>query len=203
MASRAEPISIETLLQKQKQEKEAAARASILHLWQYSRTHISPQPKFLTKEERAKLAIAKRAQEIREEKEKGDREKQDREALEREAEEIRVRDKDRGRDSRYGSGGGRCQCPVNPLQLQTITRSPFYLQMTIATAGMKETAGVEEAGIDDSPLHPRPPLPVVASRTAFQLHRELSGNARVLAHQTLLRILCLLRLRLEVPEGRT
>ncbi|PPQ70960.1 hypothetical protein CVT24_009960 [Panaeolus cyanescens] len=87
MASRSEPLSIEALLQKQKEEKEAAAK-----------------PKFLTKEERAKLAIAKREAEIKEENEKRERAKKEREALEREAEELASRER-----SRQSGGGGRYQ----------------------------------------------------------------------------------------------
>ena len=64
------------------------------------------QPKFLSKEERAKIAIAKRAQEIKEQKEKEDKTKQDRDALEREAEDIRQ--KERSQPNRYG-GGSRSQ----------------------------------------------------------------------------------------------
>ncbi|KAI0328564.1 DEAD-domain-containing protein [Cubamyces sp. BRFM 1775] len=88
-SSRSEPLSIETLLQKQKAEKEAAAK-----------------PKFLTKEQRAQLAIQKRAQEIKEQKEKEERARRDREALEREAEEIRQKERERERASRYGNDGG-------------------------------------------------------------------------------------------------
>ncbi|PBK96761.1 hypothetical protein ARMGADRAFT_710269, partial [Armillaria gallica] len=62
MTTRSEPISIESLLQKQKAEKEAASR-----------------PRFLSKEERAKVAIAKRAAEIKEEKERAERKKLERE----------------------------------------------------------------------------------------------------------------------------
>ncbi|KAJ7582885.1 P-loop containing nucleoside triphosphate hydrolase protein [Mycena floridula] len=89
-----EPLSIEFLLQKQRAEKEAAAK-----------------PKFLSKEERAKLAIAKRAQEIKEQKERDENTRKDRENLERDAEEIRMRDRERqpsggrygrGQDDRYG-----------------------------------------------------------------------------------------------------
>ncbi|PPQ86849.1 hypothetical protein CVT25_012568 [Psilocybe cyanescens] len=79
---RSEPLSIENLLQRQREEKEAASK-----------------PKFLTKEERAKLAIAKRAQEIKEEREKNEAARRDREVLEREAEELSQR-------NRYGGGGG-------------------------------------------------------------------------------------------------
>ncbi|KAI0780803.1 DEAD-domain-containing protein [Trametes elegans] len=90
-SARAEPLSIESLLQKQKEEKEAAAK-----------------PRFLTKEQRAQLAIQKREQEIREQREKEERAKRDREALEREAEEVRQRERERERASRYGhDGGGR------------------------------------------------------------------------------------------------
>lgn len=62
-------------------------------------SHFVLQPKFLTKEERAKLAIAKRAQEIKEQKERGEATRRDREALEREAEELAVKDR-----SKYGGG---------------------------------------------------------------------------------------------------
>ncbi|KAG9226388.1 hypothetical protein CCMSSC00406_0003267 [Pleurotus cornucopiae] len=85
MATRSEPLSIESLLQKQKAEKEAAAK-----------------PKFLSKEERAKLAIAKRAQEIREQKEREEASQKDRETLEREANELRR--KEMGSSNRYGGG---------------------------------------------------------------------------------------------------
>jgi len=66
--------------------------------------HVQFQPKFLSKEERAKLAIAKRAQEIREQKEKDESSKRDREALEREASELSLRE--RSQSSRHGAG--RC-----------------------------------------------------------------------------------------------
>ncbi|KAF9005570.1 P-loop containing nucleoside triphosphate hydrolase protein [Cyathus striatus] len=80
---RSEPLSIESLLKKQKEEKEAAAK-----------------PKFLTKEERAKLAIAKRSEEIRHQKEKEESTKAQRERLELEAEELARRS---GSD-KYGGG---------------------------------------------------------------------------------------------------
>ncbi|KAF8478624.1 P-loop containing nucleoside triphosphate hydrolase protein [Russula ochroleuca] len=80
MAPGAEPLSIESLLQKQKEEREAAAR-----------------PKFLSKEERAKIAIAKRAQEIHEEKKREEDNRKNREQLEREAEIVRRQE----RDSKY------------------------------------------------------------------------------------------------------
>ncbi|KAF9515879.1 hypothetical protein BS47DRAFT_1371903 [Hydnum rufescens UP504] len=60
-----EPLSIELLVQRQKAEREANSK-----------------PKFLSKEERAKLAIEKRVQEINEQREKEDRLRQDRERLE-------------------------------------------------------------------------------------------------------------------------
>ncbi|KAH9063379.1 P-loop containing nucleoside triphosphate hydrolase protein [Lactarius vividus] len=108
MAPGAEPLSIESLLQKQKEEREAAAR-----------------PKFLSREERANIAIAKRAQEIQEEKRKEEDNRKNREQLEREAEAIRRRerdskyttsnsakygdhhDRDRNRDRDRGRGTGR------------------------------------------------------------------------------------------------
>ncbi|KIJ68998.1 hypothetical protein HYDPIDRAFT_80195 [Hydnomerulius pinastri MD-312] len=87
MAGRAEPLSIESLLQKQKAEKEAAAK-----------------PKFLSKEERAKIAIAKRAAELREQREREEKARQNREVLEREAEEVRQLEREKERAARYGSG---------------------------------------------------------------------------------------------------
>ena len=65
------------------------------------------QPRFLTKEERAKLAIEKRAQEIKEEREKEERRRQGREALERGAEVLRSRER-RDDGGRYGKGS-RCE----------------------------------------------------------------------------------------------
>ncbi|KAH7107572.1 P-loop containing nucleoside triphosphate hydrolase protein [Auriculariales sp. MPI-PUGE-AT-0066] len=76
-AATREPLSIESLLQKQKEEREAASK-----------------PKFLSKEERAKLAIEKRAQEIREQREKEQQQRGDREAFERQAAELRSRERD-------------------------------------------------------------------------------------------------------------
>ncbi|KAE9399259.1 DEAD-domain-containing protein [Gymnopus androsaceus JB14] len=78
--SRSEPLSIESLLKKQKEEKEAASK-----------------PKFLSKEERAALAIAKRAQEIKEQKLKDENAKKDRAVLEKGADDLRYRD-----NRRYG-----------------------------------------------------------------------------------------------------
>ncbi|EEB90915.1 hypothetical protein MPER_10816, partial [Moniliophthora perniciosa FA553] len=73
--NRSEPLSIESLLQKQREEKEAAAK-----------------PKFLSKEARAQLAIAKRAAEISEQRKKEEEARRDRETLEKEAEELRRRE---------------------------------------------------------------------------------------------------------------
>ncbi|KAG2349665.1 P-loop containing nucleoside triphosphate hydrolase protein [Suillus weaverae] len=86
MAARAEPLSIESLLQRQKEEREAASK-----------------PKFLSKEERAKIAIAKRAAELREQRERDEKSRTDREGLERQAEEVRQREQERERTARYSS----------------------------------------------------------------------------------------------------
>ncbi|EMD38420.1 hypothetical protein CERSUDRAFT_105018 [Gelatoporia subvermispora B] len=88
-SARAEPLSIESLLQKQKAEKEAASK-----------------PRFLTKEQRAKLAVEKREQEIKEQKDREERARREREVLEHEAEGLRQRERERERTSRYGGGGG-------------------------------------------------------------------------------------------------
>jgi ATP-dependent RNA helicase DDX23/PRP28 len=113
MVDRAQPISIETLLQKQKEEKEAAARVSpptprMCPRWVNLDT--PQQPKFLTKAQRAELALAEHNREEQERREKEERERKGREVLERDAEEFRVRDRDRNRESRYGSSGTRRQC---------------------------------------------------------------------------------------------
>lgn len=90
MAARAEPLSIESLLQRQKEEREAASK-----------------PKFLSKEERAKIAIAKRAAELREQRERDEKSRTDREGLERQAEEVRQREQERERTARYSSAPAR------------------------------------------------------------------------------------------------
>ncbi|KIY50917.1 P-loop containing nucleoside triphosphate hydrolase protein [Fistulina hepatica ATCC 64428] len=71
-----EPLSIEALLEKQKAEKEAASK-----------------PKFLSKEERAALAIARRAKEIQEEKQKNEQMKREHEMLERDAKQIEMKNR--------------------------------------------------------------------------------------------------------------
>ncbi|KAF8577257.1 pre-mRNA-splicing ATP-dependent RNA helicase PRP28 [Ramaria rubella] len=90
MATKAGPLSIESLLQKQKEEKEAAAK-----------------PRFLSKEERAKIAIEKRAQEIKQQKDRDEQARCQRDALERQAEELRVKERDEQANryvDRRGSG---------------------------------------------------------------------------------------------------
>ena len=120
MAGRSQPLSIESLLQKQKEEKEAAAKVFILIFILKLKLTTLYKPRFLTKEQRAQLAIQKRAQEIHEQREKEEKARKDRDALEREAEEIRSRERERERSSRYGGGGGgRCaQLEPNRLPLQ-------------------------------------------------------------------------------------
>ncbi|KAF5380906.1 hypothetical protein D9615_003885 [Tricholomella constricta] len=88
MANRSEPLSIESLLQKQRAEKEAAAK-----------------PKFLSKEERASIAIAQRQKEIQEQKAKEESTRRDREVLEREAEELRQKERGQSSGGRHGGGG--------------------------------------------------------------------------------------------------
>ncbi|KAG0705927.1 P-loop containing nucleoside triphosphate hydrolase protein [Suillus ampliporus] len=84
MAARTEPLSIESLLQKQKEEREAAAK-----------------PKFLSKEERAKIAIAKRAAELKEQRERDEKSRMDREGPRTQ------REQERERTARYSSAPGR------------------------------------------------------------------------------------------------
>lgn len=76
-----------------------------LHFFITNGTQI--QPKFLTREERAKLAIQKRSQEIKEQREKEERQRREREEFEREAESIRAKERSRDEGSRYGRGNRR------------------------------------------------------------------------------------------------
>ncbi|KAL5490293.1 PRP28 [Sanghuangporus weigelae] len=85
--AKVEPLSIESLLERQRADKEAASK-----------------PRFLSKEERAKLAIEKRAQEIREQKEREELQRLGRERLEKEAEAFRSQERVREEESRYGRG---------------------------------------------------------------------------------------------------
>lgn len=106
--AKSEPLSIESLLQKQKEEKEAAAKVCKYIHYMIPFAECLLQPRFLTKEQRAQLAIEKRAQEIREQKEKEDLSRSQRDALEKEAEDIRSRERERERAARYGNNG-RCE----------------------------------------------------------------------------------------------
>jgi ATP-dependent RNA helicase DDX23/PRP28 len=75
-------------------------------MWNHAKGHITEtglQPKFLSKEERAKLAIEKRAQEIKEQREKEERQRKGREVLEAQAAELR-RQED---NDRYRGGSSR------------------------------------------------------------------------------------------------
>lgn len=72
----------------------------------YDADLIHAQPKFLSKEERAKIAIEKRAAELKEQRERDEKARVDRAALEREAQEVRQREQERERAARYGGGGG-------------------------------------------------------------------------------------------------
>lgn len=121
MAARAEPLSIESLLQKQKQEREAAAKVTLAILRKWNADLIHVQPKFLSKEERAKIAIAKRAAELREQRERDEKSRTDREALEREAEELRQREQERERTARYSSAPARRMISSHFAQLVLIT----------------------------------------------------------------------------------
>ena len=58
-------------------------------------SEIKPQPRFLSEEERAQFAIAKRAQEIREGSERRETARRDRDALERGADELAQRERNK------------------------------------------------------------------------------------------------------------
>ncbi|CAA7271780.1 unnamed protein product [Cyclocybe aegerita] len=168
--NRSEPLSIESLLRKQREEKEAASK-----------------PKFLTREERAQLAIAKRAQEIREEKERNEAARKDRETLEREAEGLsqrertrysgsnggryqdrydRDRDRDRGdrsgrRGDRDGGRGGRQ--PPPPPQDDRRTRDKFQNVPTGPRADRSKNGTSTDVPMSNSSSMPPPPVPASAS----------------------------------------
>jgi ATP-dependent RNA helicase DDX23/PRP28 len=99
-----EPLSIETLLQKQREERDAALKVFLIRCHLKHLTSIQ-QPKFFSKEERAKLAIGRRLEEIKGQREKEEQAKQDREALEREAEEIRQKGRGQQQQNRFAGGG--------------------------------------------------------------------------------------------------
>ncbi|THH01249.1 hypothetical protein EW026_g1410 [Hermanssonia centrifuga] len=124
-AARTQPLSIESLLQRQREEKEAAAK-----------------PRFMTKEQRAQLAIDKRAQEIKDQKQKEEKSRKERDELERDADELRQRDRERERASRYGTGGGRCQYQY--LILRVILCNLLLQQMT---TGMIESVIEKTTGV--------------------------------------------------------
>ncbi|KAF8336514.1 P-loop containing nucleoside triphosphate hydrolase protein [Cantharellus anzutake] len=77
-----QPLSIEALLQKQKDEREANSR-----------------PKFLTKEDRAKLAIEQRVREVQEQREREERLRLEREEFEKRADDLRRQEE----QQRYGA----------------------------------------------------------------------------------------------------
>ncbi|KAK7014936.1 P-loop containing nucleoside triphosphate hydrolase protein [Favolaschia claudopus] len=151
-AARSEPLSIESLLQKQKAEKEAASK-----------------PKFLSKEERAKIAIAKRAQEIREQKEKDELSKKDREALERDADELRMKERNQSsrygrnddryahpeRDSRHGRGRDNRRGPPPPAPSSTASRDGYQNVPTGPRADRGKPGSVSSM--------PPPPVPAHAN----------------------------------------
>jgi len=81
------PLSVEDILAKQKAEKEASAK-----------------PKFLSKAERAKIALEKRNAEVKSQQQKDEEEKAARIAFERQVEDERRKNE----EARYaGNGGGR------------------------------------------------------------------------------------------------
>lgn len=136
--------------------------------------HIGFQPRFLTKEERAKLAIEKRTQEIREQKTKEEDKRRERETLEREADQLRHREQERyGGSSGGRQGGGRCE-----YSLPEDTSSPFNLlyydlfQMMIDMAEEEEVAETT-IGNENDHLQTPPPVRVLSRVAAYQLDPEL------------------------------
>lgn len=146
MAPGTEPLSIESLLQKQKEEREAAARVSASSC-RCSLAISSPsfQPKFLSREERAKIAIAKRAQEIHEEKRREEDNRKNREQLERDAETIRRQE----RDSKYTTSGSsrRLSSLYSHVPCHLVDR-PCKQMMTTTIAAATVEIEVEELAVE-------------------------------------------------------
>jgi hypothetical protein len=76
-------LSLESLLQKQRAEKEAASKVSGPYISSRPLSLSTQQPTILSKEQRAELATAKRAQEIKGQREREENTKKDREVPER------------------------------------------------------------------------------------------------------------------------
>lgn len=104
MSSRT-PLSIEAILEKQRKEKEDASRVSSPSAFPFPRPAHScvAQPKFLTKAERAAIALAKRAAEVEASKDKDQAQHSARDELERKA--RAERSQDTSRYSQQGSHG--------------------------------------------------------------------------------------------------
>ena len=101
------PLSVDEILAKQKAEKDAAGRVRC-PLGKIRNAELTLQPKFLSKAERAALALEKRNADVKVQQEREEVEKKERLEFEKKAEEERRRS-DGGR---YGAGGpneGRCE----------------------------------------------------------------------------------------------
>jgi ATP-dependent RNA helicase DDX23/PRP28 len=117
------PLSVDEILAKQKADKDAAGRVCSFS----SRCRVAKltlQPKFLTKAERAALALEKRNTDVKAQQEREEVEKREREEFEKKAEEERRRS-DGGR---YGAGGpneGRCELTLVSFRAKLITDGGF------------------------------------------------------------------------------
>ena len=94
------PLSVDEILAKQKADKEAAAK--VISPASFEVSHANLQPKFLTKADRAKLALEKRNAEVKAQQEREEAERKERADFDRKAEEERRR----GNEGRYGGPGG-------------------------------------------------------------------------------------------------
>lgn len=116
MASRKEPPSLDALLAKQKED---TIKVSPLFCSSTSRCAAltplrspSRQPKFLSKAERAKLALEKREAEIKEQREREEKEKQARLEFERKARDEAPRLDPRAGGGRQNGAGQHCKYPA-------------------------------------------------------------------------------------------
>jgi hypothetical protein len=148
------------------------------------------QPKFLTKEQRAQLAIERRTQELREQREKDESKRREREALEKEANDI---EKQSMQNSRYDGGGGRCAFPFSSDKVSLLTSAQSTTgtgtgmatgtaTITVTGTGITDTVvetitEIEET-TDATPLLPLDPrlLPVTDTKTFLPVLAPTEAN---------------------------
>lgn len=197
--ARAEPLSIEALLQKQKAEKDSAAKVCSCErlLGSYS-CGFHSQPKFLSKEERAKIAIAKRAAELKEQRGREEKARQDRDVLEREADALRQREREKERTARYGGTPRRklfflhCTLPNVDYLVQKTTRRGTVTRKRIVV--MEDGTGEAGATSRTTVVLRRLPNHLgVALKTSRLVHAQIASSLPMPRHRVRPQLLLHLR----------